>query len=184
MKHHRRPASSLPVATAVLLAAALLPAAASAQGHAHAHGVIRLDVALEPASLNLQVELPADSLLGFERAPRTEAEKKALADARQKLGQPATLFGLDAAAGCVPEGTPVLKSPLFEAAPMVKGEHADVDAAYAWRCRQATVLKVLDLQGLLAAFPRIQRVEVQVAGPGGQLKQTMKRPQALVKLVR
>jgi hypothetical protein len=183
MKPARPPFATWPLALA-LVAAALAPAGAPAQGHAHAHGVIRLDVALEPASLNLQFELPADSLLGFERAPRTEAEKKALAAVRQKLAEPATLFGLDAAAGCLAEGSPVLKSPLFEATPAAAGEHADVEAAYTWRCRQATVLKVLDLQGLLAAFPRIQRVEVQVAGPGGQLKQTLKRPQALVKLVR
>lgn len=171
-------------ALVLLLAAAGLAPPVLAQGHAHAHGVIRLDVALEPGSLSLHFELPADSVVGFERAPRTEAEKKALADARQKLANAAALVGLDAAAGCVPEGAPSVKSPLFEATPAAAGEHADVDAGYSWRCRQATVLKVLDLQGLLAAFPRIQRVEVQVAGPGGQLKQTLKRPQALVKLVR
>ena len=38
--------------------------------------------------------------------------------------------------------------------------------------------------GLFDAFKRIQRIDVQVAGPKGQSKLTLKRPARSIKLVR
>lgn len=168
------------VGAAVLLCT--VPLAGWAQQAAHVHGAVRLDVAVDAASVTLQMEAPLDSLLGFERAPRSDAERRALESLRTQLGQASALFGFDAGAGCVAQ-PPAVKSALFDGAAKAD-EHADVDASYLLRCRQPGVLKVIDLTGLMTAFPRIQRVEVQVATPAGQLKQTLKRPQAMVRLTR
>ncbi|HSW05940.1 ZrgA family zinc uptake protein [Aquabacterium sp.] len=164
---------------AVLLMA---PLAGQAQQSAHVHGAVRLDVAVDAASVSLQLEAPLDSLLGFERAPRSDAERRAVEALRVQLAQAAALFAVDAGAGCVAQA-PVIKSALLDGAAKA-GEHADLEASYLLRCRQPGVLKVIDLNGLMTAFSRIQRVEVQVATPGGQLKQTLKRPQAMVRLTR
>ena len=56
------------------LAATALPAWAA---KAHQHGVARLDVAVEATRVTLYLDTPLDNLLGFERAPRTDAERKA-----------------------------------------------------------------------------------------------------------
>ncbi|MBI5258865.1 MAG: DUF2796 domain-containing protein [Burkholderiales bacterium] len=165
-----------------LLACLAGPLVAGAQQAAHQHGTVLLDVAVDASTLSLRLEAPLDSLLGFERAPRSDAERKAADTMRAQLGQAATMFGLDAAAGCVLQ-PPQISAPALE--PGAKAdEHAELVASYLFRCRQPGVLRVADLNGLLIAFPRIQRVEVQVAAPGGQWKQVLKRPQAMVKLVR
>lgn len=167
------------VVTSLVLAA---PAAAQHGGHAHAHGLVQLEVAVDAGSVDLRLDAPLDSLLGFERAPRSEAERRAVAALRERLAQPATLFGLDAAAGCVAEPAAVVAPVLDGGA--AAAEHADLEARYRFRCRQPGVLRVIDLQGLLGAFGRIRQVQAQVVTPGAQLKQTLKRPQALLRLSR
>jgi hypothetical protein len=74
-----------------------------AAGKAHEHGALRLDVAIEGSKLTITMEAPLDNLLGFERAPRTDAERKAAADVLARLRSPdkgTPLFALDAAAQC------------------------------------------------------------------------------------
>ena len=44
-----------------------------------------------------------------------------------------------------------------------------------FRCAQPTALSRLKL-GMFDAFPRLKRVDVQVAGPQGQRKLTLRRP--------
>jgi hypothetical protein len=155
---------------------------ALAQQSTHVHGTVRVDVAMDASTLSLQLEAPLDSLLGFERAPRTDAERRALESLRGQLEQTTALFGFDAGAGCVAEAANV-RSAALDATPKFD-EHSDVQASYLLRCRQPGVLKVIDLNGLMTTFARIQRVEVQVAGPGGQLRQQMKRPQSMLRLSR
>ena len=62
-------------------------------------------------------------------------------------------------------------------------EHADLDASIDFSCAVPGQLKALDL-GLFDAFPRINRIDVQVAGASGQLKQTLRRPARTVRLTR
>lgn len=155
-----------------------LPALAAEHGHAgqhaHQHGLMKLDVALEGQSLTVDLESPLDSLLGFERAPRTAAERQAATTVLNQLRQ-GQLLKPDAAAQCqLAEATveaPVLTQPAGAAA----GEHADLDAHYRFTCQQPAQLRQLEL-GLFDAFARLQRVEVQWAGPQGQSRQVLQRP--------
>lgn len=70
----------------------------------HVHGVVALDVALDVAlegpRVVLSLKAPLDSLVGFERAPRTDAERRAAADVPARLREPDALFKLDPATGC------------------------------------------------------------------------------------
>lgn len=194
----KMPQSALQLGAIALVLA--LPPAAHA-GKAHEHGVAKLDVAIEGNKLTVAMESPLDSLLGFERAPRTDNERKAATDMLARLRSGGALFKADAAAKCTLSKVEVT-APVLEAAgnppisgagaktavpgPVAKaaeGDHADLDASYEYTCAQPQQLRALE-QGLFAAFRRMQRIEVQVAGAQGQSKVTLKRPAQTVKLVR
>jgi hypothetical protein len=175
--------------TLVLWMSCLTFAAAPAwsAGKAHEHGALKLDVAIEGNKLTIAMEAPLDNLLGFERAPRTDAERKAAADVLARLRNPnqgKSLFSADAAAQCTLSKADV-QAPVLEpgAKPAPKDEHADLDASYEFSCAQPAELRSLDV-GLFDAYKRIQRIDVQVAGAKSQSKVTLKRPTRSVKLVR
>jgi len=203
--------SSAPIVMAVRAMALLMamwPAAHA--GKAHEHGVAKVDVAIEGNKLTVALQSPLDSLLGFERAPRTDAERKAAADMLARLRSGGALFKADAAAQCTLSKAEVT-APVLDAAnkatdtgaaakatvtgaaakatvtgaaaKATEGDHADLDASYEYTCAQPQQLRTLEL-GLFDAFKRMQRIEVQVAGAQGQSKVTLKRPARTVKLVR
>jgi len=208
MKMHPITRPNILAAGAIALVMATLPAAHA--GKAHEHGVAKVDVAVEGNKLTVALQSPLDSLLGFERAPRTDAERKAAADMLARLRSGGALFKADAAAQCTlskaevsapvleaagtapaagtaakaPAAGAAAKAPAAGAAAKAsEGEHADLDASYEYTCAQPQQLRTLDL-GLFDAFRRMQRIEVQVAGAQGQSKATLKRPARTVALVR
>ena len=52
---------------------------------AHEHGIARLGLAVDGTRLTVDLELPAESVFGFEHAPRTEEERAAVAEALDRL---------------------------------------------------------------------------------------------------
>jgi hypothetical protein len=58
-----------------LFAAAPFLAAQAQQQHAHVHGQMKLDVAIDGPTVVIDMESPLDNIVGFERAPKTDAEK-------------------------------------------------------------------------------------------------------------
>ena len=185
-----------------LVACMALAASAAHAGKAHEHGVVRLDVSVEGSRLTIDMVAALDNWLGFERAPRTDAERKAAAEVLARLRNPqqgTPLFVPDAVAQCQlvkaevsapvlePGAKPAAKSATAPASPPAAhksgGEHADLEASYTFQCAQSTPLRTLDL-GLFDAYKRIQRIHVQVAGPKGQSKVTLRRPARSITLVR
>jgi len=159
---------------ALLIAVAALGQATMAAG-AHSHGVARLDVAVDGATVTLRLESPLDSLLGFERAPRNDAERAQVRTMAQALraGHP---FVPTAAARCRLERvdlvSPVLAPELLGAsAPTpparTADEHAELDATFVYRCEDAKALQGVDVM-LFDHFKRLRRVDTQIAGPKGQ----------------
>ncbi|MCE2914952.1 MAG: DUF2796 domain-containing protein [Rubrivivax sp.] len=185
-----RPTLTLALALALVGVSACLGAAGAAwaSGKAHEHGAMKLDVAVDGNTLVIALETPLDNLLGFERAPRNDAERKAAADVLARLRGPdmaAPLWSADAAAQCSLSLAEV-KAPVLEpvaGSPAPKGGHADLDARYEYRCAQPAALRQLDV-ALFDAYRRIKRIDVQVAGPQGQAKLTLRRPARSVPLVR
>lgn len=57
----------------------------------HQHGHAALTMAVDGAQLEISFDSPADNLLGFEYAARTEAQKQLVAQARQQLMQVALM---------------------------------------------------------------------------------------------
>lgn len=166
---------------ALALAAALLPGLALAQsqrsGHAHQHGIARLDVVVEERRITFALEMPLDNLVGFERAPRTADEKRRVDAAIATLKSAAELFRIDPAAGCRP-GEVTLTSAALKLGAASAGPddgHADLDADIGFECSQATKATQVEI-GLFQAFPRLQRLDVQAATPKRQFKRSLKRP--------
>lgn len=172
--------NSLP--TLVLLAALSTGGSALAQ-KAHVHGMAQLAVAVEGPLLSITLEAPLDGLVGFERAPRSEAERKAAAAALARLKDGAALFKPDAAAGCTLGEARVSAAVLEPGAAGAGSDHADLDAAYTFRCASPQALRTLQV-ALFDAFPRLMQIDVQVAGVRAQSKATLKRPARSVTLAR
>ncbi len=156
----------------------------------HQHGVARADIAVDPGRISLRLDIPLDNLLGFERAPRTDAEREQAQAVVRQLQDAATLLRVDSAAGCsltrVQLVAPELGlSPPAEtaAATASASGHADLTADYDYSCRDSAKARAVTL-GLFDAFPRLRRIEVQTATPRGQLKAVLQRPNSRVTLAR
>jgi hypothetical protein len=165
------------IAILAACAATTLHAAAAHEPGAHVHGVAELRVVVDGARLEATLESPLDNLLGFEHAPRTDAQRDAVrAMAATLRGSPGPLTPT-AAARCTLESVHLASSALpavllgetaAAAAPADAQEgHADLDASFTWRCEAPAQLAGLDV-GLMHAFPRIRRLDAQVVGPKGQ----------------
>lgn len=147
---------------------------------AHEHGAAELDAALDGSMLEIELRSPAMNLVGFEHAPSSDADKRKIADARERLEQPYALFGLPAAAGCKLAETE-LESPLFEGEAHDhdhgdehehdgdhESQHSEIHAHYHFDCATPQAIQALDLQALFKAFPGTKKIQAQLIGPNGQ----------------
>ncbi len=187
MNNYRTARAASLVCAALGLGGGLVGSMAMAQGPgAHLHGVAKLDVVLDGKILQLSLESPLANLLGFERGPRSEAERQAVRAMALRFHAGATLFVPTAAAGCTFLGSElasaVIEPSLLAApaavavaaqpapatttsaspAPAPKHEHADLDATVRFLCAQPAALKGVDLR-LFQAFPRLRQLDTALA---------------------
>lgn len=158
-----------------------------AQGHAHQHGALTLDVSVEASSLTLQMSSPLDNLLGFERAPRTAAERQRTDAAIARLKAADTLFKIDPAAQCTLSQVTLISDTLKLGAapatpPPAQGSHADIDVEFQYQCT-GTPASFVEV-GLFDAFSGMKTIAVQVATAKGQFKRSLKRPAKRLSLLR
>ncbi|MBU1360039.1 MAG: DUF2796 domain-containing protein [Gammaproteobacteria bacterium] len=183
----RRPHLATTVITGILAAA--LPAAA--QQHAHTHGRLALDVAVDAQTITLAIESPLDGFLGFERAPRSDAERQRVADMVRRLNAADALFQPDPAAECRLSQVKLVSSALGlgvekEAEPhRAHGadEHADIDVDIVFTCAKSAEARFIDVK-LFEPFKRIRTIDAQVASPQGQFKRTLAPGAARLSLTR
>ena len=169
------------------------PAASHAAQHAHVHGIAKLGVAVQDKTVTLVLEAPLDSLIGFEHRPTTPAQQRAVAALRARLKAPAGLFSFDAAAACELVGSEAESTVFQPASSGAAGEpadandaheaHGDLDASFDYRCAHPERLTALDV-GLFQAYPKLKKIEVDIATAGGQFRRELSSPQRRVALVR
>lgn len=175
--------------SALCLALLVLPAAVWAHGKAHQHGIVNLDIGIEAQRLTVNLSSPLDNLIGFERAPRNDAERQRAQAAIERLRAADGLFTIDPAAQCRLDRVELVSPALglgpapSRAASAASAEHADLDASFEFVCADATRAAFVEVS-LFAAFSRMQRLDVQVAAPKGQLQRTLKRPARRIELGR
>jgi hypothetical protein len=167
---------------ALLWLAAFATAPAIAAESAHSHGSARLDIAVEANRITIELESPLDSLLGFERAPRTERERRQADAMVATLKAAQALFKIDAAAQCQLAGVELTSAALKlgQATKTEQAGHADIDGSFEFNCADAA--KVTHIEHGLFQFARLQRIDVQLATPKGQFKRTLKRPASRIDL--
>jgi hypothetical protein len=169
------------------LAALVALAAASAAPAAppHEHGVARLGVAVAANAVQIDLDTPLENLLGFERAPRTDAERDKVAALVARLRAGEDLFRIDAQAGCTLSRVTLI-APVLELGgplPATAGAHADLEGSYEFSCKNGAAAGFLEV-GLFDGFAGLRRIDMQVATPRGQLKATLRRPSQRVRLAR
>jgi hypothetical protein len=135
----------------------------------HEHGVGTLDVAVDAATLIVELRLPAQDVVGFERAPRTDAERARIEQVRAALAD-ATRFTPNAEARCRATGAPSVEVPVF--GPKAGDEHADFTATYRFECASTVALTRVD-HSVFTAFPKVRRLQAQVISAKGQKQATL-----------
>ena len=172
----RRRINGFAFAAALLAAAPFLPAEAQQQ-HAHVHGQIKLDVAVDGPTVVIDMASPLDNIVGFERAPKTDAEKKSVEDAVAELRAADKLFIIDPAANCKLGPVDLRSAALGLGKPDANEPegHADLDATFSFNCTNAAAARFIDLN-LFSVFKGLRQVDSQIASSQGQFKRQLKRP--------
>jgi hypothetical protein len=117
----------------------------------HAHGAAHLAMALDGEALVIEFESALYNIVGFERAPRNEAERQALADALDTLRDGAGLFafsGGDCTAG---------------EAELTELGHSDVFVRYHFTCTGPGQLGAVTLN-LFDRFAALEKIEAAFIG--------------------
>lgn len=143
----------------------------------HVHGVGHLNVVLDNNTLAIELDSPAANLVGFEHAPRDNAERAQREQVFAQLREGEALFVLPAAAGCRLDSVNVAEEGAGQHEDEAdhhhgdadEGEHhhSDINGHYRFHCDKPEVLKRIDVQ-LFEQFPATEKLEVQSIGPNGQ----------------
>jgi hypothetical protein len=135
-----------------------------AHHHAHAHGQGELELSIEKGRIQGMLRVPMESLLGFEHAPKTDAQRAQVADLRKRLEDPSNLVAPPTAAGCQLTSV-VAESSMFTGA--VKGGHSELAYSFEWRCAKPDQLTSLGLP-VFASHKRLKQLEVSLVVDGRQ----------------
>jgi len=95
--------STLPIvciAAGLTAIATVVDAEERRQMDSHEHGVTALNIAAENGFVVMELEGPAMNFVGFEHAPRTDAQKQAINDTVAALKDGNSLFSMSPAAQC------------------------------------------------------------------------------------
>lgn len=130
----------------------------------HVHGIAALNVALEGPEVQIELDSPAASIVGFEHAPSSAGDHAALDKAVATLKAGDRLFAFNDAAGCRME-TATVTSELLEDGHEGHGDgedgtHSDIEAVYHFECAQPGKLNQLTVE-LFEAFPGMEKLNVQ-----------------------
>lgn len=167
-----------------LLCAITLACSSLAHAGPHVHGEMALGVAIDGPTVTVDFKAPLDSLLGFERAPRSSAEKALVRRWDGLLSNPIGLIRFDEAAGCSLKSAE-LDSPasaLLELDSAARSGHAEIEGAWVFSCKQPSALKAMKL-GLFEQTRHLHRINVLLLNAQGSAKKALKRPAHTIALV-
>lgn len=188
-RHYRPPGSMRAAILIALVLGGLLSATEHAQSSpgAHVHGQARLDLTIEGRTLRIEAELPMETLTGFERAPRTDDERRRLDRALEAV-RSATLFRPSADAGCKPTTQTFRWSGPLDSAPgtttlPADESHTDLLLTHEFDCERPARLGSIDI-GLFDAFSRLRRIDARVAGQTGTQARTLQRSRRVLEVAR
>ena len=157
-------------------------AQASREKDSHEHGAANVMLAMEGEKLQLNFEVPSESLIGFEHFPKSQDQRWYFNEAIKTLLEPSKLFSIPADAECLLVGINVSQS-LFAAKDehgheekdehgheekdehghdeSEKSEiHSEFISKYHWNCEHLDEIDSIGSQ-LMNIFPRIEEIRVR-----------------------
>lgn len=143
----------------------------------HEHGKGDLNVSVDENMLLIDLMLPMLDAVGFERAPKNDAEKKKVTDTLGALKDPFTMFTIPKSAGCKIESADVIEpddlADSEAGGDKVEGEeeggeeHLDVTATYELSCAKIDEVKSIGLN-LFQKFASLKSVHTEITSSDGQ----------------
>jgi len=150
----------------LLVTLLLLAAPLHAQAKAHTHGLAALDIVIEGRTGTLEFRAPAEDIIGFERDPRTPAERWqrdfALLRLRTRMRE---MVIFDPTLGCTLKATEIQAGGDdhdhdHDADAKASG-HAEIHGEFALTCERSPVGKDIRF-AFRTVFPTIRTVQVQL----------------------
>ena len=147
---------------------------------AHVHGEGKFTLAVEGRIVEMEMEIPADDIVGFEHMPKTPEQKKAVKTAEKKLKEATEMVLLPEKAQCRATSVEV-ESPLtkhdekHDEKHHKKGHHHDHDdkeshsefhITYKFKCDVPKHLSQVTVN-LFSAFPSLKELEGQAVTMDG-----------------
>ena len=166
---------------------ALLPAIGGAADGAHEHGVATLQLVVDGDTLQANLEIPAHDVIGFEHAPSTPAQRKAVDAALARLQEAGRVIAPTPDAACAATATQIDAAPgrdedvsdTAHAHTQEAQSHADFRLAWTLRCAQPAALDTATT-GLFKLLPELAQLRVQVIGPLGARELMLARPDSVI----
>lgn len=134
----------------------------------HEHGAIELEVAVTGMTIEIGLDGPAESFLGFEYAPKTDKEKKTFSDAKSLWSSSllTKLFVLDNQLGCTASEVSFKHNIEKKDQALTKkesGVHSNIQANAKIICTQDLAGKSA-LVSIKKHYPHIKKLSIDVIG--------------------
>jgi hypothetical protein len=143
------------------------------QKDSHEHGAAKLMMVMEGEKLQVEFEVPSESLIGFEHFPKSQSNRKNFNVSIKILSDPSKLFSMPIKAECLLVGMNVSQS-LFSNEEehghdeSEKSEiHSEFESNYYWNCQHLDEIDSIGTQ-LMSFFPRIEEIRVNWISNNGQ----------------
>ena len=143
------------------------------QKDSHEHGAAIIKMVMEEERLQVEFEVPSESLIGFEHFPKSQSNRENFNEAIKILSDPSKLFSKPIKAECLLVGMNVSQS-LFSNEEehghdeSEKSEiHSEFESNYYWNCQHLDEIDSIGTQ-LMTFFPRIEEIRVNWISNNGQ----------------
>jgi hypothetical protein len=149
----------------------------------HVHGAGTLNIAIDGATVTMELNAPAHDIVGFEHKPNNAAQRRAIDTAKRQLSRPLALFVVPPAAGCIVKSAEVkfdtgeAKTAPAKAAPAkpaaepkpeaAEAKHADFDADYVLTCKAPDKVQSIQFP-YFKAFRGAEKLTVTIVGASQQ----------------
>ena len=164
------------------------------QKDSHEHGAAIIKMVMEEEKLQVEFEVPSESLIGFEHYPKSQSKRENFNKAIKILSDPSKLFSKTTKAECILVGMNVSQS-LFsheeehgDEAEEEHGHdesekseiHSEFKSNYSWNCQHLDEIDSIGTQ-LMTFFPRIEEIRVNWISNNGQGSLELESEDELIK---
>lgn len=124
----------------------------------HVHGEVHLALAVDGKTIALELTAPAESFVGFEKQPSTEAEKEQWTIFESNWNTtPENFFRADSTLGCTPAASKVSLE--------VEDTHAEIRAERTYTCAKSPNQTFFEVR-MQEKYPKIKKMKMEVLPDG------------------